>query len=359
MRRGVLAGLGLAVAAGLYLAFYPVPIEPLVWEAPKNPGYTGPFSRNERLASAELLGLPAQLHGPEDVAVDSSGRLYASTEEGKIVRFEVDRTHPAVWATTGGRPLGLDFDGAGNLLVADAVRGLLSISPQGEVKVLATEADGVPIRFADDVDCAADGRVFFSDATARFAPSEWGGTMAASELDLIEHGRTGRLLVWDPTTRKATTVLSGISFANGVAVSPDQLFVLVNETGEYRVRRVWLDGPERGKSDVLVSELPGFPDNISAGDGRFWIGLVSPRDRSLDALSGSRALRKAAWRLPPSLRPAAKNYGHVIAISPDGRVIQDLQDPGARIPLTTGIVETQNELFVTSLGSSFVGRLAK
>ena len=358
MRLLPLAAAGIAAVLGLYLGLWPVPIAPMPWVAPPNPGLTGPFSANTRLAPAEVLTLPGE-RGPEDIALDASGRLYASAEGGHIVRFERDGTHPAIWATTGGRPLGIDFDREGNLLVADAVRGLLSIAPDARVSVLATEASGASIRYANDVDVAADGRVFFSDATGRFAPAEHGGTMAASVVDLLEHGSTGRLLVWDPTTRVATTALAGLSFANGVAVSPDQRFVLVNETGEYRVRRLWLSGPDAGKDDVLVGDLPGFPDNISAGEGRFWVGLVSPRDPALDGMAAWPALRRIAQRLPPALRPAAKAYGHVIAVSPSGAVVQDLQDPAAKIPLTTGAIETPDALYVTSLTASGVGRLSK
>lgn len=69
-------------------------------------------------------------------------------------------------------------------------------------------------------------------------------------------------------------MLDGLYFANGVAVSPDQSFVLVAEMVRYRVRRYWLDGLERGTVDTFVENLPGFPDNIrSNGKGTFWIGL--------------------------------------------------------------------------------------
>ncbi|MBM4361192.1 MAG: SMP-30/gluconolactonase/LRE family protein [Deltaproteobacteria bacterium] len=345
------------VAAASYLAFAPTPVDPIAWEAPGNPGLTGAFAPNDRLAAAVMLALPEGLSGPEDVAVDDRGRIHTATAEGKIVRFRPDRTGPEVLATTGGRPLGLDFDASGNLMVADAERGLLSVSPDGVVTELAREADGEPIRYADDVDCAADGRVFFSDATARFAPAESGGTLHASVLDMMEHRRTGRLLVWDPATRRATTALRGISFANGVAVSPDQRFVLVAETGEYRIRRLWLSGPDAGKDDVFVAELPGFPDNVSAGAGRFWVGLVSPRNALLDSLAPYPGIRRVAGRLPERLQPKAVPYSHVVALSPEGQVRGTLQDPSARLPMVTGIVEAGGALHVTSLAGGSFGRL--
>src|SRR5688572_31973706 len=54
---------------------------------------------------------------------------------------------------------------------------------------------------------------------------------------LLEHQPNGRLMAMDPKTLKPRTLLRGIYFANGVAVSPDQSFVLVAETGRYRIRR--------------------------------------------------------------------------------------------------------------------------
>ena len=147
---------------------------------------------NERLKGIETL-LIAGNHGPEDIALDAQGRIYAATHEGRIVRLNADGTNPENWVDTGGRPLGIDFDGKGNLIVADALRGLLSITPDGTISELATTADGVPIRFADDVDVAADGKIYFSDASTKFGAKESGGTYEASLLDINEHGGHGRL----------------------------------------------------------------------------------------------------------------------------------------------------------------------
>lgn len=352
-------GAALAAALLLYLLLWPVPIEPVAWEPPPNPGYTGPHAENQRLQSLEALAI-GDHHGPEGVAVDAGGRIYVATHEGWIVRLASDGTSPERFAETGGRPLGLDFDGEGNLLVADAFKGLLSIAPDAKVRTLATVADGIPIRYADDVAAAQDGRIYFSDASTKFGAEEWGGTLAASVLEIIEHRRHGRLLVYDPRTGTATTVLDGLSFANGVAVSPDQRFVLVNETGRYRVLRVWLDGPKAGTSEPFVEALPGFPDNITAGrDGRFWVGLVSPRNPIVDALAGRPFLRKVVQRLPELLKPKPVAYGHLIALDAQGRVVQDLQDPEGGYPMTTGAVETDDYLYVSSLTAPVLGRLPK
>ncbi len=342
-----------------YFAFWPVPIEPCAWQAPPDPGYTGKFAPNERLKGLELLKI-ADCHGPEAVAIDSQGRIYATSHEGFIVRLQQDGSKPERWVNTKGRPLGIDFDNKGNLIVADAYRGLLSVAPDGSVTELATVADGIPIRYADDVAVAADGKIYFSDASTKFGAEDFGGTMEGSLLDIMEHGGNGRLLCYDPTTGKATAVLRGLNFANGVAVSHDQTYVLVNETGNYRVVRYWLEGPKKGNSEPLIERLPGFPDNITRGlDGRFWVALISPRNKFVDSCSDKPFIRKMIQRMPQFIRPKAVAYGHIIAIDGNGQVLEDLQDPNTMYPQNTSVRETKDFLYIGSLVAPALARLPK
>lgn len=343
----------------IYFFVWPVPIEPVAWKAPPYPGYTGPFAVNTRLQDLEVFAI-GDNHGPEDIALDDQGRIYAATHEGRIVRLQPDGSKPENWAMTGGRPLGIDFDNDGNLIVADAYKGLLSVSKDGKVTVLAANADGIPIRYADDVDVAADGKIYFSDASTKYGAKESGGTMEGSLLELMEHGRTARLLVYDPATRKTATLLKGLSFANGVAVSHDQNYVLVNETGEYRIIRFWIAGPKKGKTELLIEALPGFPDNISTGlGGRYWVAFVSPRNKLVDNLADKPFLRKMVRRMPAFLRPKAVPYGHIIAIDGNGKVLQDLQDPKGTYPINTSVTETKDYLYIGSLVAPVLARLPK
>lgn len=360
MIRKVSLTIGLLIAILLiYFLFWPVPIDPVAWKAPPNPGYKGAFAPNEKLKGLEKLPLGGK-HGPEDIALDSEGRIYAATHEGVIVRLKPDGTSPEDWADTGGRPLGMDFDASGNLIVADAYKGLLSIDKSGKVTLLTDEADGIPIRYADDVDVASDGKIYFSDASIKFGAKESGGTMEGSLLEIMEHGKNGRLLVYDPGKKSAEVLLKGISFANGVCVSHDQKYVLVNETGEYKVLRYWIDGEKKGQSDTFLEGLPGFPDNISTGmENRFWIAIVSPRNPLIDKYSESPSMRKILQRMPRFLRPKATKYGHIIAINTQGEVIMDLQDPNTDYPLNTSVKETKDYLYIGSLVTPELARVKK
>jgi len=343
----------------LYFLVWPVSVAPVAWQAPPNPGYTGPFAANDRLRGLDVFPI-GDNHGPEDIALDAQGRIYAATHEGRIVRLKADGSNPENWVVTKGRPLGIDFDNKGNLIVADAFRGLLSITPDGSITELATMADGIPIRYADDVDVAADGKIYFSDASTKFGAKEYGGTYEASLLDINEHGGHGRLLVYDPATRKARTLIDGLNFANGVAISHDQNYVLVNDMGSYRIIRYWITGPKKGKSEPLIEGLPSFPDNISAGlEGRYWVAFVSPRNSLVDKLSGKPFLRKVIQRMPAFLRPKAVPYGHIIAIDGGGKVLVDLQDPEGTYPINTSVIETRDYLYIGSLVAPVLGRFKK
>src|SRR5678815_435011 len=111
-------GLGVAailVAALAYRLLAPVPINPGAWTPPVAPTLTGQYQQNTRLAPVQKLSL-GDGHKPEDVALDADGKIYAGFEDGRIMVLQPDGTEPRVFANTGGRPLGLVFDRAGNLI---------------------------------------------------------------------------------------------------------------------------------------------------------------------------------------------------------------------------------------------------
>jgi sugar lactone lactonase YvrE len=336
-----------AVAATLlilllaYLLAWPVPIDPEAWEAPAFDPAAWPGSGT--LAGAERGSAPDG-HGPEDVEVDAQGRVYAGLSDGRILRWETPDATPTVFAETEGRPLGLDWDADGNLVVADAWKGLLAIDPSGTIEVLATECGGTPLVFADDLEAAPDGTIWFSDATDGFRQPDW-------KLDLLENRPRGRLCAWDPTTRTAREVLGGLYFANGVAVDPTEQFVLVNETARYRVRKVWIAGAMAGSDEVLVDNLPGYPDGLSTGsNGVFWLAIASPRNPLLDRAADKPWLRKLIVRLPNFVQPAPERTARAIGIGADGRVVHDLFDPnGEGIYVVTSVQERAGHLYLGSL----------
>lgn len=366
MRRVLkLLGVVLALVAG-YLLLWPVPIRAVAWSPPAFEGYRGPHARNERLAGLRLVPIDPQV-GPEHIAFGPDGLLYTGVLSGAVLRMQPDGTGVETHVDTKGRPLGLDFDAQGRLIVADALRGLLAVQPGGVVVVLTDSVALEPIRFADAVAVASDGGILFTDASARFSPQQY-GTFDAALLDILEHSCTGRVLEYEPESAATRIVANGLCFPNGVALSADERSLIVAETGTYRILRFSRDanlldvGAALAKHDpavtVLLDNLPGFPDNVTRGaEGRYWVGLTKPRSQAIDDMAGKPWLRELMLHLPKALWPVPPAYGHVIAFDEQGRVLDDLQDPSGRLPETSGVTEHQGQLYVQSLHAKALGML--
>ena len=345
-----------SLATAAYLLWWPTGVHPVAWQPQPSPGYSGPYARNERLADLRLLPLPAGT-GPEHMAKGPDGLMYTALGNGHIVRLQRDGHRLEKVADTGGRVLGFDFDREGNLIAADAYKGLLRVSPKGEVSLITRQvSDTDPIVFADAVAVAADGRIYFTEASHRFQPGPWGDPMAVSLAEILEQRGNGRVLVHDPATHTTEVIATGLVFANGIVVAEDGQSLLVAETGRYRIWRIPMSARQLDirmpsqAAHVVLDNLPAFPDNLTRGEGgRYWVGLPKPRSALADALAPWPFLRAASFRLPHFMLPVPKPYGHALAFNEQGQILADLQDPSGRYPEVTGITEVQGTLYVHSL----------
>ena len=341
-------------ALSAYMLLWPVDIQPLAWTPPLAPSLSdGPYAYNEKLKGIERLadGFGA---GPEGITLDASGRLYAGYLDGRVVRFSADGASRTVLGDTGGRPLGVGLAPDGRLFVADARKGLMQIS-EGKPIVISDEAEGKAFGFPDDVVVTRGGRyLYFTDASSRFG-------FGHHTEDILEHGANGRVLLYDTQTHETKTVLSGVHFANGVALGPNDDYLLINETGEYRVLRYWIHGAKAGTVDTFIDNLPGFPDNISFnGRDRFWIAIFAPRDPLLDKIlpPGNEWLREVVARLPAALQPKPRHYAMALGVDTDGKLVANLQYEGADAygPITS-VREYGDWLYFGSLTDTALGRL--
>jgi len=317
----------LAVAA--YLLLWPTPLDPYAWTPPPNPG-TGPDSPFRPTQDIEVraafaghligtfndkAGRPVNF-GPEDVAVSPrDGRIYTGLGDGRILRIDPRGGPVEVFANTGGRPLGVTFDTTGErLYVSDALLGLLSVDLEGRVTVLADEAQGEPVTFADNLDVARDGTVWFSAPTRDHS-------LAEVELDVWDSRPSGRLLRYDPGTGQAEVVLDNLFYANGVALAADESFVLVAEFLAFRIVRHWLTGPRTGSHEIFVDGLPGYPDNITrTPGGHFLVGLSLQRIPGLDAQRARPWAVKVLYRLPAFLKPKPQYPGYLMEFDAQGKL---------------------------------------
>ncbi len=353
----VLIGLGIGVVGVIaYLLLWPVPVAPIAWDAPENAGYVGAYAPNTDLSNLTEINM-GPYHGPEDIVALPGGRIATATQDGVVLAFDPTDESFTVIAETGGVPLGMEMGPDGRLLVADAYKGLLAVSLDGAVEVLTNEVDGTPILYADDLDVADDGVIYFSDASTKFGAEAGGSTLASSLLELMESAGTGRVLAYDPADGSTRVVSDGWVFSNGVAIAPDG-DLLVLETGRYRLDRV---NPQTGARTTIIDNFPGFPDNINRGpvldDGTptYFVGIVSPRSEWLDDNADNVLARKIAMRLPASMRPQAENYGLILQIDADGEILRTFHDPIGTYPTTTGAVVVDDRMYITSLTAPTLG----
>lgn len=365
MKKIVLSIVAILFLLAAYLTLWPVPIEPVSWNAPMPHGYTGPHAVNTKLTNLKMISLGKE-EGPEHIAIGKDGKLYTTVASGNILRMNLDGSAQEVFVNTGGRVLGFDFDAAGNLIAADAVKGLLSISPDKKITVLTDKVNGEPIFYADAVVVAKSGMMYLSDASTRFAPKDWGGTFEASILDILEQASTGRILEYDPANKTTRVMVKGFSFANGVALSQDEQTLFVNETGKYRVWKISVGAKDldvstpSDQAKMLFDNLPGYPDNLMRGlDGKIWLGFAKPRNPTIDKLASQPFMRKLTLRLPRAMWPIPKTYGHVMAFTEDGKIVADLQDPSGSYPETTAVTETNDRLYIQSLHAKGLGWMPK
>lgn len=327
-------------------------IEPVAWQPPPAPAETGPFAPGGQLDRAQLWTLPVG-RGPEDVAVDGDGRVITGGEDGRLWRFDA-AGRPTELAYTGGRPLGVEVLDDGRYLVCDSRRGVLRVDETGRVEQLADTALGRPILACNNSAVDRDGVVYFTDSSSRF-------TIADHRLDVLEHSGTGRLLRFDPRTGEMDLLADGLQFANGVGLSSDESFLVVAETGAYRIRRVELAGPRAGTVSVWADNLPGLPDNVTSqtASGVFWVALYSPRMALLDRVAPYPTLRVLTANLPTFAQPDPERRAWVLGLDAAGRVVHSLRGGRGSYAPVTGVRETPDWIFLGSLTAGAIARVSR
>ncbi|MED6144665.1 Protein STRICTOSIDINE SYNTHASE-LIKE 13 [Stylosanthes scabra] len=326
-----------------------------------------------------------QVYGPESLEFDNLGRgPYTGLADGRVVRwmgeklgwetFAVvtsnwtekdclrgnDSTTAKQWKheKTCGRPLGLRFDReSGDLYIADAYYGLLVVGPNGGLATaLATHVDGEPILFANDLDIHNNGSIFFTDTSKRY-------NRVSHFFILLEGEATGRLLRYDPPTKRTHVVLDGLAFPNGVQFSKDQTFLVYTETTNCRLRKLWVEGPRSGTVED-VADLPGFPDNVRMNEkGQFWVAIDCCRTPAQEVLSHNPWLRNIYFRLPVRMSLLAramgmKMYTVISLLDHNGHILEVLEDrDGDVMKLVSEVKEVNGKLWIGTVAHNHIATL--
>ena len=317
-------------------------IDPVKRVVPKAPD--GARQKRSETPFPPARVIPLSGKGPEDVVVDADGKLIVGLEDGRVMSVDPETGAEKTIGNTGGRPLGLEILDDGRLLVCDSYKGLLRLDAgSGDIETLVESVDGESMTFCSNATVQRDGTIWFTESTNRFHFDYY---VAA----LVEHRPSGRLFRRDPDGT-VEVVLRDLYFTNGITLNEDESAILFAETGAYRISRMPLEGGRAGEVEIILDNLPGFPDNMSRmNNGRTWVAMPNPRDRRLDALASSPPLfRKMLWATPDWMTPEGKRTTWVMAINERGEVLADLQEPRRDYHMVTGATEHNGKLYLSSI----------
>ncbi|KAM6306949.1 adipocyte plasma membrane-associated protein-like [Podargus strigoides] len=263
------------------------------------PALVGSLQVNKKLHSGQRI-FTGQLKGPESFIVDDEG--------------------PPDYEPICGQPHGVRMDQDGNLIVVDSYLGLYKVNPRtGEKTLLLVSEKG--------------------DATVNVkVDGSWPSFSLDVLIKVIKTNHLGCLLAYDPVTRTGRTVLSGLYMANGIALSPNEDYILIEETSICRIICYWVSGANAGKK-VLVDNLPGYPDNIRLSNtGLYRVGISTTRfprffSPFLDALGPYPFLKRFIAKVTPLSFYSIflHKYGLFLEINDKGAIVASFRDPDGSI----------------------------
>jgi adipocyte plasma membrane-associated protein len=115
-----------------------------------------------------------------------------------------------------------------------------------------------------------NGDIYFTSSSSEYGMNDGVFTFFANP--------SGRLIHYERKSGKLTVVLDNLWFANGVALSPAEDFIIVAETHGSRIQKFYLNGEKKGQVEPFVEGLPGIPDNITPDQDGLWVALVVSAD---------------------------------------------------------------------------------
>ncbi|GFR58386.1 adipocyte plasma membrane-associated protein [Elysia marginata] len=338
------------------------------------PVLEGALTVNRHLQKMTKL-FEGEILGPESFAAGPDGSVYTGSADGRLWRIKdgqltlVARTgidHPECGSYAlereCGRPKGMKVDSHGDLIVVDAYKGVLRVKlDTGRVETLMNNFNGSRFLFLNAMDILPNGTVLISESSTKWERRDY-------RYEVIETNKLGRILAFDPVTRKAWLVADGLYLANGLTLTHDQSAILVAEMSMARITKIHLSGSRAGQREVLVSNLPGYPDNIKRNSrGHYYVGLgsvrfegSSPLGSFLDLVGPYPVVKRIITKLIPAplFDVFLPKHAILLEISDNGHIVTSHHDPGAStlIAISEAFQHGDN-IYIGHFKVPFVGHL--
>ena len=130
-----------------------------------------------------------------------------------------------------GRPLGLQVDKEGSLIVVDSYKGLFRINTKsGEKQNLfkPEEAGDFSCMWLNDMAIHSNGSIFISCSSSKFALHDF-------VLVLFQARADGKVFHYNPSIGRTTLLKKDLHLANGMALSSGEDFLIVSESTRARI----------------------------------------------------------------------------------------------------------------------------
>jgi hypothetical protein len=236
------------------------------------PSFDGALKPNQILEQAETV---AHFDAPEDLASDGKA-LYVA--DGVVIR-RLDGT-----VTTEVRR----FDRPITALYCLPDGGIAVALDGREVQIFATaSATTAASTFADTpmnaINALAPGpgrTLIATDGSSARPYGQW-------VHDLMERGRSGRVLVLDMARGGVRAIASNLQYAFGACAAGDN--ILVSESWRHRLVAITPDGSWR----AVLDNLPVYPSRLSpATSGGFWLTAFAARTQLVEFVLRENAYRR-------------------------------------------------------------------
>ncbi|GLY64974.1 SMP-30/gluconolactonase/LRE family protein [Amycolatopsis taiwanensis] len=195
--------------------------------------------------------------------------LWSDIPDNRILRWSEETGEVSVFRAPSDHANGNTRDRAGRLVTCEhSTRRVTRTEYDGEITVLADEFDGKRLNSPNDVVTKSDGSVWFSDPTYGIT-GNYLGRRAESELS------TGIYRI-DPDSGEIVLLDDALAGPNGLAFSPDESRLYVNDSGSRPCRIYAFDVADGGHAltnrRVLLEVEDGIPDGVRVDvQGNLWV----------------------------------------------------------------------------------------
>lgn len=285
----------------------------------------------------------------DSIAIDSVGKRYAALKDGRIMHW-YQGNDASLFIQLQGNPAGISFDLFDNLyVVTESTGDLIKIDENKNVfRLKSFSVKNNEKKHLNDVAIASNGNIFATQSTKKWS-------IAESNKAGVEHHNDGVIHFWKNDSATPKTFYENLSFPNGIVMSHDEKSVLVAETLEYKISRIWLTKENYGKKEILIENLPGYPGDLAvSADGKsYWCTMFETRKNLplLDKIISSKFLKNIFLRMPSNWLPKPRGTPFVFRFNDDGKVLQTLQSTQDTLPGFSSVIETKNTLLLNTLSS--------